>query len=207
MKYKYPYALFGNGPKPTHPAIKRRLNLINTFFCVDGGADKLIEMGYKPNLILGDLDSIDKRKNKYGCDIIFLEDQAKNDLEKSISWCIDQGIKELELFGFSHGRDDHHLANILIMKDFSSKVKIKMYTNNSLLLFVNKYFTFSSNPNQKISIISFNQETKITTTGLKYSLQNSSLISPSHGISNIATGTNFTVKPTDWILVIIHYNR
>ena len=205
MKYKYPYALFGNGPKPTHPAVKKRLNLINTFFCVDGGADKLIEMGYKPDLILGDLDSIDKRKNKYGCDIIFLEDQTKNDLEKSISWCIDQGIKELELFGFSHGRDDHHLANILIMKDFSSKVKIKMYTNNSLLLFINKNSTFSSNPNQKISIFSFNQETKITTTGLKYSLQNSSLSSASHGISNLATGTSFSIKPSDWILVLIHY--
>ena len=75
------------------------------------------------------------KKNKYSCDIIFLEDQTKNDLEKSISWCIDEGIKELELFGFSNGRDDHHLANILIMKDFSTRVKIKMYTNNSLLLF------------------------------------------------------------------------
>ena len=93
------------------------------------------------------------------------------------------GIKELELFGFSYGRDDHHLANILIMKDFSSKIKIKMYTDNSLLLFVNTYSTFSSNPNQKVSIFSFNQETKITTTGLKYALQNSSLTSPSHGIS------------------------
>ena len=62
MKYKYPCALFGNGPKPIHPAVKRRLNLINTFFCVDGGADKLIEMGYKPDLILGDLDSLIKEK-------------------------------------------------------------------------------------------------------------------------------------------------
>ena len=205
MKYKYPYALFGNGPKPTHPAVKRRLNLINTFFCVDGGADKLIEMGYKPNLILGDLDSIDKRKNKYGCDIIFLEDQTKNDLEKSMLWCIDQKIKELELFGFSYGRDDQHMANILIMKNFSSQLKIKMYTNNSLLLFINKHSTFSSNPNQIISILSFNQETKITTTGLKYSLQNSPLTSPSHGISNLATGTSFSIKPSDWVLVLIHY--
>ena len=39
-------------------------NLINTFFCVDGGADKLIEMVYKPNLILGDLDSIGDKKNQ-----------------------------------------------------------------------------------------------------------------------------------------------
>ena len=207
MKYKYPYALFGNGPKPAHPAVRRRLNLINTFFCVDGGADKLIEMGYKPNLILGDLDSIDKRSNEYACKTIFLEDQTKNDLEKSISWCIDQGIKELELFGFSNGRDDHHLANILIMKDFSSRVKIKMYTNNSLLLFINKRSTFSSNPNQKISIFSFNQETKITTTGLKYPLQNASLASASHGISNLATGTSFSIRPSDWILVFIHYYK
>ena len=90
-----------------------------------------------------------------------MEDQTKNDLEKSISWCIDEGIKELELFGFSNGRDDQHLANILIMKDFSSRIKIKMYTNNSLLLFINKHSTFSSKPNQKISIFSFNQETKL----------------------------------------------
>ena len=205
MNYKYPYALFGNGPKPTHPAVKKRLKLINTFFCVDGGADKLIEMGYKPDLILGDLDSIGNKKNKYSCDIIFLEDQTKNDLEKSIFWCIDQEIKELELFGFSNGRDDHHLANILIMKDFSNRVKIKMYTNNSLLLFINKHSTFSSSPNQKISIFSFNQKTKITTTGLKYSLQNASLASASHGISNLATGTSFSIKPSDWILVLIHY--
>ena len=132
---------------------------------------------------------------------------SKNDLEKSILWCIDQEIKELELFGFSHGRDDQHLANILIMRDFSNRVKIKMYTNNSILLFINKNSTFSSNPNQKISIFSFNQETKITTTGLKYSLQNSPLTSPSHGISNLATGTSFSIKPSDWILVLIHYYK
>jgi len=206
VKNKYPHALFGNGPKPTHPIAKERLKFINTFFCIDGGADKLVEMGYSPDLILGDLDSINK-KNKYNCDIIYLEDQAKNDLEKSISWCVDHGIKELELFGFSYGRDDHHLANILIMKDFSKKIKIKMYTDNSLLLFVNTYSTFSSKPNQKVSIFSYNQETKITTTGLKYALKNSSLTSPSHGISNLATGKNFSIKSTDWVLVIIQYYR
>ena len=89
-----------------------------------------------------------------------MEDQAKNDLEKSISWCVDHGIKELELFGFSYGRDDHHLANILIMKDFSKKIKIKMYTDNSLL-FVNTYSTFSSKPNQKVSIFPIIKKQKL----------------------------------------------
>ena len=178
MKYKSPYALFGNGSNPTHPIVKDRLKSINTFFCVDGGADKLITMGYTPDVILGDLDSIDKEKKIYNSTIVHLEDQSKNDLEKSISWCVNQGIKELELFGFSYGRDDHHLANLFIMKNFSDKVKMKMYTDKSLIFCINEHSTFLSEANQTVSIFTFNKKTTITTTGLKYALKNSPLSSP-----------------------------
>ena len=205
MKYKYPHALFGNGPSPTHPIVKDRLKSINTFFCVDGGADKLITTGYTPDVILGDLDSISKDKKLYSCTVVYLEDQSKNDLEKSISWCISQGIEELELFGFSNGRDDHHLANLFIMKKFSNKVKMKMFTDNSLIFCINKYSTFSSKANQTVSIFTFNKKTKITTTGLKYALKNSSLTYPSQGVSNLAIGSSFSVTPSDWTFIIINY--
>ena len=205
MKYESPNALFGNGPSPTHPIIKDRLKSINTFFCVDGGADKLITMGYTPDVILGDLDSISKKKMICNSTIVYLEDQSKNDLEKSISWCVNQGIDELELFGFSNGRDDHHLANLFIMKDFSNKVKMKMYTDKSLIFCINEHSTFSSKTNQVISIFTFNKKTTITTTGLKYTLKNSPLTSPSQGISNLATGSSFSVSPTDWTFIIINY--
>ena len=204
-KYKYPHALFGNGPSPTHPIVKDRLKSINTFFCVDGGADKLITMGYTPDVILGDLDSISKKNTIYNSTIVYLEDQSKNDLEKSISWCVNQGIDELELFGFSYGRDDHHFANLFIMKDFSDKIKMKMYTDRSLVLCINKHSTFPSKANQTVSIFTFNKKTTITTTGLKYTLKNSPLTSPSQGISNLATGSSFSVSPTDWTFIIINY--
>ena len=204
-KYKYPHALFGNGPSPTHPIIKDRLKSINTFFCVDGGADKLINMGYTPDFILGDLDSIAKKKILYNSTMVYLEDQSKNDLEKSISWCVKQGIEELELFGFSYGRDDHHLANLLIMKDFSNKLKMKMYTDKSLIFCINKHSTFSSKANQTVSIFTFNKKTTITTTGLKYTLNNSPLTFSSQGISNLATGSSFSVTPSDWTFIIINY--
>jgi len=204
-KYKYPHALFGNGPSPTHPIIKDRLKSINTFFCVDGGADKLINMGYTPDFILGDLDSIAKKKILYNGTMVYLEDQSKNDLEKSISWCVKQGIEELELFGFSYGRDDHHLANLLVMKDFSNKLKMKMYTDKSLIFCINKHSTFSSKANQTVSIFTFNKKTTITTTGLKYTLNNSPLTFSSQGISNLATGSSFSVTPSDWTFIIINY--
>ena len=161
MKYESPNALFGNGPCPTHPIVKDRLRSINTFFCVDGGADKLITMGYNPDVILGDLDSIKKREKAYNCAIVYLEDQSKNDLEKSVCWCANQGIKELELFGFSYGRDDHHLANLLIMKDFSDKIRMKMYTEKSLIFCINEHSTFLSKANQTVSIFTLTKSTTI----------------------------------------------
>ena len=205
MKYKSPYALFGNGPSPLHPIVKDRLKSINTFFCVDGGADKLITMGYTPDVILGDLDSIDKEKKIYNSTIVYLEDQSKNDLEKSISWCVNQGIDELELFGFSYGRDDHHLANLFIMKNFSDRLKMKMYTDKSLIFCINKHSTFLSKENQTVSIFTFNEKTTITTTGLKYAIKNSTLASPSQGISNLTTGSSFSVDPSAWTFIIINY--
>ena len=205
MKYKAPYALFGNGSNPRHPTVKDRLKSINTFFCVDGGADKLITMGYSPDVILGDLDSIDKENKIYNSTIVHLEDQSKNDLEKSISWCVNQGIDELELFGFSYGRDDHHLANLFIMKDFSDKVRMKMYTDKSLIFCINEHSTFLSKANQTVSIFTFTKKTTITTSGLKYALKNSSLAYPSQGISNLAIGSSFSVTPSDWTFIIINY--
>ena len=205
MKYESPNALFGNGPCPTHPIVKDRLRSINTFFCVDGGADKLITMGYNPDVILGDLDSIKKREKAYNCAIVYLEDQSKNDLEKSVCWCANQGIKELELFGFSYGRDDHHLANLFIMKDFSDKVRMKMYTDKSLIFCINEHSTFLSKANQTVSIFTFTKKTTITTSGLKYALKNSSLAYPSQGISNLAIGSSFSVTPSDWTFIIINY--
>ena len=205
MIYKKPYALFGNGPYPSHPTIKKRLKSIKTFFCTDGGADKLIRRGYSPDVILGDMDSIEQRIQDYSCKIVPLDNQSKNDMEKSLSWCIENGIKELDLFGFSHGRDDQHLANLFIMKNYSNKIKMKMYTDYSLIFCIKNHTNFLSESNQRISLITFNKNTKISTTGLKYSLKNLELKSPSHGISNFAKGTRFSVDPSDWVWVIINY--
>ena len=118
---------------------------------------------------------------------------------------MNQGIKELELFGFSYGRDDHHLANLFIMKNFSDRIKMKMYTDKSLIFCINKHSTFLSEANQTVSIFTFNKKTTITTTGLKYPLKNAPLSSPSQGISNLSTGSGFSVDPSDWTFIIINY--
>ena len=82
---------------------------------------------------------------------------------------------------------------------------MKMYTDKSLIFCIDKHSTFLSKANQIVSIFTFNEKTTITTTGLKYPLKNSPLTSPSQGISNLTTGSGFSVDPSDWTFIIINY--
>jgi len=205
MKFSGTLVLFGNGEIPTHPIVVRKLKLFNTFLCTDGGADKLLQMGFSPDVILGDMDSISKNKSDYNCETIFLEDQSKSDLEKSLEWCIDNDIKELSLIGFSGGRDDQHFVNLHIMKHFAKKIKMTMYTDHSIIRCINQHMRLDSRKGQTVSIVALNDKTKIKTTGLEYSLNQSGLASSSHGISNTAVGQNFTVHPSDWVWVFTNH--
>ena len=205
MDFPGPFALIGNGKTPTHATIITKLKSIQTFLCVDGGADNLIKLGYKPNILLGDLDSINKNINEYNCQIVSLKSQVKNDMEKSLEWCVKHNIEILDLIGFSGGRDDQNIANLYIMKKFSNKIKMRMYTNHSIIYCINQHINIKTKLGQTISIFSFNDSTIISTTGLKYPLKQSKLNSPSHGISNISLGDHFTIQPSDWVLVFVNH--
>lgn len=196
-----PIVLFGNGDLPVHSYTRKKLQEAATLICVDGGADKVISSGFKPDIILGDLDSIMKDEKRYQCPVIPLKDQSKNDLEKSLEWCIKQNISEIDLIGFFGGRDDQYLVTMEITKKFINEIRMTLYTNFSIIYCVNQYTEIQSEPGQIISIISFYPETKITTEGLKYSLNSSALLSPSNGISNIALKSSFKIHTNNWIFI------
>ena len=124
-----PIVLFGNGDLPVHSVTRKKLQEAATLICVDGGADKVISLGLKPDIILGDLDSVVKDEKHYQCPVISLKDQSENDLEKSLHWCIKQNISEIDLIGFSGGRDDQYLVTIEIIKKFINEIRMTFYTN------------------------------------------------------------------------------
>jgi len=84
---KGPFVLFGNGEIPTHNIPIKILKSAGTILCIDGGTDKLVDLGLHPNLILGDMDSLSFARESYNCELIDLMDQSKTDLEKSLDWC------------------------------------------------------------------------------------------------------------------------
>ena len=202
---KSPIILFGNGEIPSHPIVLNKIKGVGTIICLDGGTDKLIKLGYKPTFIIGDLDSLSKKPDDYGCELIALPEQSKNDLEKGLEWCLNKGIKDIYLIGFSGLRDDHHTAALFALKSFSEKMDITMLTNYSAVRCIKGTSKFRVSKGQLISILASQSDTLIRTTGLEYELSNEKLLSPGNGISNTAISNHIEIDSNDWVWIFINH--
>ncbi len=205
--FNNPIILLGNGIPPKNPAILKKFKMANSIICLDGAADKLIRIGLRPDIILGDLDSLAKDQVEYPCELVLLDDQSKNDLEKCLSWCCAIGITELSLIGFTGGRDDHTMSNLWVILSYAHKIKLVIYTDYSTIYCVKNKSSFKTLPGQIVSIIAPDKDIKITTTGLEYQINNSNLISPSNGISNVANNKTCTIQSTDWVWVFLNHTK
>ena len=72
-KLKNPLVIVANGTFPTHNTTIEKIKKAAFILACDGATDSLIENGYTPNLIIGDLDSISEDKKKQFKDIIKFE--------------------------------------------------------------------------------------------------------------------------------------
>ena len=130
--------ILANGEFPTHAFPLKILNSAKNIICTDGSADKLIDINLKPNLIIGDLDSLKIRPKDFFDKIILDDTQNNNDLEKAIVYFIDNfPNEELYILGANGLRDDHNLANLLLLSKFSKNISILMISNYSKI-FINK---------------------------------------------------------------------
>ena len=165
----------------------------------------MINLGHQPNYILGDLDSLTLKPEDYGCELITLPEQSKSDLEKGLAWCLDKGIIDITLVGFSGLRDDHSTVALFSLRTFSEKMNLKMITNFSSIYCKNGPSILKTTPGQLVSIFAIQSNTSILTNGLEYELNNEKLLSPGNGISNIAITNNVEIDSNDWVWIFINH--
>ena len=194
--------LIANGKVSKTDYVKKIIDSNDFFISIDAKLENLKELGVRPNLILGDLDSaeIDGLDNQI--EVVELSDQNKTDLEKSLDYCKENSIEKVLILGSGGLKDDHSMANILLASSYSDNLHIELITSFYRIIFVREN-TLINAPNAPVSIISLSTDNKITTRGLKYNLNNEKLKSFSHGISNEVKGENFTVEAESTIVVFI----
>jgi len=79
-----------------------------TIVALDGAANKLVQLGIKPDVILGDFDSITELSDNSGITIVPARDQNETDLVKGIHYCDTEGASQIDIICAMGGRMDHH---------------------------------------------------------------------------------------------------
>ena len=189
-----PVIILANGDFPSHKIPLLILKDAGTIICCDGSVNNLVKNGMEPHYILGDMDSIDDNlKIKYKEQLIKLPDQNKNDLLKTIQWVENKGVKDATILGATGKRDDHSLANIFTLLQYSSPLEIILYTNYGIFSVVQDEQKFDSFIGQQISLFATDPKIEVTSNNLKYNLNNKMLTTLYYGSLNESIDENFTL--------------
>lgn len=156
---------------------------------LDGAANKLARLGFKPHIILGDFDSInidilplvdiEPPSEPYGTsfrsreDVIIVpsQDQSLTDLTKAIHYCDQHGATSITLICAVGARLDHHEGvTRSLYKEYQANRPILLHTEQQTLrLLRNEAFSFNGNIGDKFGVVAFPEAT-ISSQGLKYEL-------------------------------------
>ena len=201
-KLKNPLVIVANGVFPTHPKPISILNEANFILACDGAADTLINNGYIPDSIIGDLDSIsDINKKKYKNKIILKKEQSENDLRKAINYAINNNINNISIIASSGKREDHTIGNIFSLFNYND-INIRIYTDTGFFRCIHKNSTIDSFKGQQISIFPEKPNIRITSNNLKYNFNKNTISSIYKGTLNESKGDTFQLNISHGSLLI-----
>ena len=189
--------------------MKDYLENSDTILGIDGGTNLLYDNKIKPDLIIGDMDSIDpKILDYYKKDTkvsIFPSKKNETDTELGLNWCIKNNKKDIIIFNSMQNRLDHIqglIANLIFAHKNDLNLKI---INQSQKIFIADNTSFYIENGVNISLIPLTQIVEgVTTEGLEYRLKNENLyFDKSRGISNVALKNEVKVTHKKGILMIV----
>lgn len=191
---RYSTIIVGNGETPQGEIPMLFLQHARFIVCCDGALEKLLKIDIKPDVVIGDCDSISEERRQQFKDIIIEDkDQECNDLQKALKYCLKQQFGPVAILGASGLRDDHQLANLSILNMYAERMDLIMVSNYGLFSFISEDTTFASTPGQEVSVFSFDGQALFSFSGLQYPVHNRRFAQLWEGSLNKALGNSFTI--------------
>jgi len=183
--------------------------------CADGGAQHALALGLAPDVVVGDLDSLDgdlrARLEDEGCQVLVHPPRKdETDLELALRYAIDHGVDEILILGALGGRIDQTLANVLLLAlPELQKVKTRIVAGGQEMFLIQDQAFIEGQVGDTVSLLSIAGDvTGITAEGLEYPLQHGTLkFGPTLGISNVLTAPVARVQVEQGLLLCVHISR
>ncbi|PID28018.1 MAG: thiamine diphosphokinase [Candidatus Cloacimonadota bacterium] len=193
--------------KEINPVIWEKFRKDAFLIAVDGGADLLIELGEKPDLMTGDFDSVSRKANELFRDVKRLEFPAEKDFtdtELAIEYAYENNFREIIAINSLNGRPDQ-IYGLLSHFRYAKKKNIDLLISDTVnhIFTVRKSEIINLDINSTVSLIPLTEEAEVvSTSGLKYPLSNEKLYNyKNRGISNVAIKEEIKIETKKGILL------
>jgi thiamine pyrophosphokinase len=202
--------ILANGKPPSRQLFKKYISSIDIFICADGGANAALRFKSKPDLIIGDLDSVFKETlHKFKkADIKQLRDQNSTDLEKALAAAIKMNCTGIIVLGAIGGRLDHAIGNLSALSKYSRQAKIKFIDDTGEFIPIIHSAKLILPTGTLISLLPISRCSGIITKGLKWNLKNDFLqFGIRESTSNVVISSPVTIKVKKGNLVAFIINN
>jgi len=208
--------IFANGEMP-HARLDARLVQEQDFIiCADGGARHALALGLTPDVVVGDMDSLDEsiiaRLQEAGTSIHrFSPDKDFTDLELALQMARDMQPQEVILLGALGGRLDQMLANLMLLASPSyADMPIVMVSGMESARAVRDEIVIRGRVRDIVSVIPLSDDVSGLTYhgGLRWLLHDATLpLGSSRGVSNELTDDTARISLRSGVILVIHTRR
>lgn len=194
------FLIIGAAPIGKKENLYKAIENIDYVICADGGFNNAKSLGIRPNLVMGDMDSIKEDLPKKINFIKFPVEKDDTDMMICTKKALEMGAEEILIIGGTGGdRIDHTIANICILK-FLDEMNISHRligdTQELLVLGEGKSLKIKNLEGHTISVFPFgNNLCKVWYDGLYYKMSGNNIyVNNPVGISNRVISENSTIK-------------
>jgi thiamine pyrophosphokinase len=165
-----------HGIPPSRETLERALRDAAIFVCADGGADHARALGFTPEAIVGDLDSVTDETLKYfsKARVVKDTDTERTDTEKSIDYVLSRGpVDEIWILGATADRLDHVIGHLSLLLRYADRVRLVLQDDRCRAWIAGGDVSLDEAPGTVVSFFAVGAPAEgVTTQGLRYPLTN-----------------------------------
>jgi thiamine pyrophosphokinase len=201
--------IFANGELPNIEKARALIKADDYIICADGGTRHALALGLKPNLIVGDLDSVtDVELQKADAKVMqYPRDKNETDLELALNHALERKPTSLLIIAALGNRLDQTLGNISLLSDPRiATLDIRLDDGIEEVFFCRNQSKVRGRSGDIVSLIPWNGAVKgISTNGLRWPLNNETLYpDKTRGLSNEMLDAFAEINIESGLLLITH---
>lgn len=167
--------------------------------CADGGYKAARAFGIVPDMIVGDMDSMDDQ-SQWPCPVLRLpREKDDTDMVACLKTARERGYRRFDILGATGGRADHFLGNIQCLADCAARGESAwlLDADNEITILSPGTYRFSKREGYYFSLLSYTPKvTDLTVTGTHWKLDHACLqschpLGVSNRVEEVAANVSF----------------